>query len=168
MGKLGMVSPFQTLIRESLANVSASNDIVNLLGNCHTEIFADVWGTCLFGSAYASVSRDLLSIPPNMALAVNALDPHPTPFIRILLIFEICRQIWGRGMWDVWEKEIRNTYPLTILPQGKREVIDEQIELLPVLPEAMLNTNFKVLGEKPPDESIRTLNNFSSDLRSVL
>ena len=147
--KLGLVSTFQRVIRESLINAGASPAVTDLLSNAHTEIFADVWGMCLCGSAYLSVSRDLLSVPPHLALAVNFNDPHPTPLVRILLLFRFASRLWGSCIWQMWEKEVLNTYPLDILLKSKREIIEEQIRVLPALSSAILDTGLKVLGGKP-------------------
>jgi hypothetical protein len=149
MNKLGLESTFQMILRQSLKNAGASDTVTDLLSNAHTEIFADVWGTCLCGSAYLSVSRDLLSVPPNLALAVNSNDPHPTPLVRLLLLFRLARQIWGSGAWNMWEDEVLDTYPLDRLHIGTREIIDEQIALLSDVSSAILETGLKVLGGKP-------------------
>jgi hypothetical protein len=149
MNKLGLESTFHQLIQKSLSDAGASPTVVDLLGSAHTEIFADVWGICLCGGAYASVSRDLLSVPPKLALAINSNDPHPTPTVRALLLFELCRQLWGRGMWDGWQEEILLTYPLEMLPQSHRNIIREQIQFLQILSNAMLTTGLKVLDGKP-------------------
>jgi hypothetical protein len=147
--QLGLESTFHTIIRESLISVGASRHVVDLLSQAHTEIFADVWGMCLCGSAYLSVSRDLLSVPPSLALAVNFEDPHPTPLVRLSLLFNMSRQMWGSGVWDRWEEEISNTYPLDELQKSKREIIEEQMRFAPDLSRAILGTGLKVLDDKP-------------------
>jgi hypothetical protein len=149
MNKLGLESTFQRVIRESLINAEASHAVADLLSNAYTEIFADVWGTCLCGSAYLSVSRDLLSVPPGLALAVNSNDVHPTPLVRLLLLFRLARQMWGTGIWQRWEEEVLDTYPLDRLRQSKQEIIQEQMRLLPDLSSAILETGLEVLGGKP-------------------
>jgi hypothetical protein len=147
--KLQLERTFQRVLREALLNADASRVVTDILSNAHTEIFADLWGMCLCGSAYLSVSRDLLSVPPTLALAVNSNDPHPTPLVRMLLLFRLARELWGSGIWQRWEKEVLNTYPVDVLQKSKRYIIEEQIRLLPDVTSAISETTLKELGGRP-------------------
>jgi hypothetical protein len=147
--QLGLESTFHTIIRKSLISAGASRPVVDLLSQAHTEIFADVWGMCLCGLAYLSVSRDLLSVPPSLALAINFEDPHPTPLVRLSLLFNLSRQMWRSGVWDRWEEEVLSTYPLDELQKGKRDIIEEQMRFAPDLSRVILGTSLKELGGKP-------------------
>jgi hypothetical protein len=59
------------------------------------------------------------------------------------------RQMWGSGVWDRWEEEISNTYPLDELQKSKREIIEEQMRFAPDLSRAILGKGLKVLEDKP-------------------
>ena len=59
-------------------------------------------------------------------------DPHPTNYIRVLLSFEWCRQVWGHGEWDDWEEEWKRLYPLKLSKQKYLKSLEELRQYIPV------------------------------------
>lgn len=74
-------------------------------------------GFCNCGAAQASSVMEILTLPGRRVYRVSATDPHPPPFLRVLIAFEWCRHEWGRGDWDDWEREWIAT--CTKLVEGK-------------------------------------------------
>lgn len=112
------------------------------------EIGPDFWAFGLTGLAQSAGVRDILALPSGQVFHVSSYDPHPPPYLRALLGFEWCRQVWGRGPWDGWEQEWLTLYPLesagraaAVLAQGHRA--------LPTVAGALLEMRFSSLGQRP-------------------
>lgn len=112
------------------------------------EIGPDFWSFGLSGLAQAGAVKEVLALPPEQVFHVSRLDPHPPPYLRALLSFEWCRQLWGRGVWDLWEREWRMLYPLS-QAGGNARLLDRGRRVLPALARALIEARFAALGDKP-------------------
>jgi hypothetical protein len=65
------------------ANVPAAR--INIWLAWQAEVFADLVALQLAGSAFAESLARLLLLPSAMVTMFNANDPHPTPYVRILM-----------------------------------------------------------------------------------
>ena len=113
-----------------------------------SEIAPDFWGFCLAGAAQASSVRDILSLPPADVFRLSEYDPHPPPFLRVLLSFEWCRQVWGSGLWDEWERDWLRLYPLRSAPPDAAKILALGYRELPRIAQALLTTPLPPLGGK--------------------
>lgn len=110
-------------VYESLTERGCPESVCQLYQRwCH-ELVPDFIGFCASGLAAAATVRDILTLPDRQVFRLDWFDPHPPPFIRVLVSIECCRQEWGRGMWDDWEVQWLRWYPL-------QSVSDDQAEML--------------------------------------
>lgn len=84
-----------------------------------------------------------------MMFSISTLQPHPPSYLRFLVSVECCRQLWGQGDWDDWEKEWLTLYPLTDLDDTTRQLITDAKTYIPVVARTLLYTKFKKLNQKP-------------------
>lgn len=112
------------------------------------EIGPDFWAFGLSGLAQAAGVRDILALPPTQVFHVSSYDPHPPPYLRALLGFEWCRQVWGRGPWDAWEQDWLTLYPLETAGKAAR-VLAQGRRALPTVAQALLDTRFITLDKRP-------------------
>ncbi len=149
MVRLGMVALWPRIAAAALARQGASTRVQHLFGQWMSEIGPDFWTFGCSGIAAAGGIRELIVLPPVLMLRISETDPHPPPYLRVLLNFEWCRQQWGRGRWDDWEHEWLALYPLDGLPRAQRDTLDTCRRLLPALSRALLHTRLRVLGGRP-------------------
>jgi hypothetical protein len=152
LSRLGLVAVLPSAFRAALTRVGVSDQMQDLWALWSSEIGPDFWTFCASGIAAAGGVREILALPPNQVLRISWTDPHPPPYLRVLLTFEWCRQQWGRGMWDKWEKEWIALYPLERATAEARQVLTQGLRHLPVLTKALLTTKFRSLnGRRIPD-----------------
>jgi len=147
--KLNMVDLWKTVIRDGLAKAGASSLIQDLYANWSRELVPDFWGFCLSGMAQTASVRDVLILPTAMMFTISTGQPHPPSYLRFLVSVEWCRQLWGKGDWDVWAEEWQSFYPLDNLDEATRTLIDEAQKWIPSVSKILINTKFKKLGDKP-------------------
>lgn len=146
MVRLGLKELFPLVIEKALAKAGAPKDIRNYFGLWMSEIGPDFWTFCNAGLAAAGGIREILALPQGMVFHISWSDPHPPPYLRVLLNFEWCRQVWGKGIWDNWEREWEQCYPLEKSSAENRDSLMKMKYYLPVVSRALLNTRFKTLN----------------------
>jgi hypothetical protein len=147
--KLNMVSLWQKVFYEAVKRAGGAPLICSFYANWSKEIVPDFWAFCLSGMAQTCSIRDVLILPYNMMFSISTIQPHPPSFLRFLVSIECCRQLWGTGDWDGWEKEWVSLYPLDNLDDSTKQLIAEAKQFIPAIGKALLQTKFKKLNNKP-------------------
>ncbi|TVM03043.1 MAG: hypothetical protein CV087_07180 [Candidatus Brocadia sp. WS118] len=148
MVRLGLVSVLPKILRYALARAGALETTQDLFALWTSEIGPDFWTFCNTGIAQTGSIKEILALPPNHVFRISWTDPHPAPYLRVLLSFEWCRQLWGRGEWDKWEEEWLMLYPLGNVPEETRKLLVKAREYIPLISRVLLNTKFRVLNRK--------------------
>jgi hypothetical protein len=152
MVRLGLTSVIPKAFRRALAKAGAPASIQDLYAMWSSEIDPDFWTFCGCGLAQAGGIREILALPASLVFRISWTDPHPPPYIRVLMSFDWCRHVWGNGVWDEWEKEWVELYELSKAPAETREVLKQATQYLPVISRVLLHTKFQVLnGKALPD-----------------
>jgi len=148
MVRLGLVTALPAAFRDALNRVGASDPIKDLFSIWSKEIGPDFWGFCASGIAQVATIKEILALPSSHVFRISWMDPHPPAYLRALLSFEWCRQVWGKGDWETWEKEWLELYPLDDVPAETQNIIRKTREYLPVISRALLSTKFNTLGRR--------------------
>ena len=143
--RLRLVSQLPHALRAALNHAGAPRVICDLYALWAFEIGPDFWGFCLCGVGQAAAMRELFAMPPTHALRLSVTDPHPPPYLRVLLVFDWCRRAWGRGRWDEWEREWELLYPLTGTSGETRRLMRDARRFVPVVGDALFNHRFREL-----------------------
>ena len=143
--RLQLVAQLPLALKTALERAGAPGPVQDLYGVWAFEIGPDFWGFCLCGVAQAAGMRDLFGMPPAHALRISATDPHPPPYLRVLLAFDWCRRAWGRGRWDDWEREWRLLYPLQAIRSSSRTLLRDAVRFIPVVGNTLFNHRFREL-----------------------
>ncbi len=146
MVQLGLVNVLPKAISEALAEAGAPELIRKLFALWCMEIGPDFWGFCNCGDGQASGTMEILSLPAERVFKVSVSDPHPPPYLRVLLAFEWCRRQWGSGDWEVWEKQWLAVYPLADASSRDRKILADGRRYLPTVSRALFQTRFSTLG----------------------
>lgn len=152
MVRLGLVGTVPKAFRKALRRAGAPTAIQDLFALWSSEINPDFWTFCSCGMAEAGAIREILTLPPSQVFRLSWTDPHPPPYLRVLLAFEWCRQVWGRGVWDDWEREWLELYRLKNAAPETRNILTKARDYLPLISRVLLHTRFRVLnGKALPD-----------------
>ncbi|HMQ47771.1 MAG TPA: hypothetical protein PKA00_09990 [Saprospiraceae bacterium] len=149
MVRLGLKATLPTMVKAALSRRGASKEIQEYYALWMSEIGPDFWAFLCSGIAAAGGIREILVLPPSMMYRVSWTDPHPPGWLRVLLNFEWCRQIWGAGIWDNWERDWLALYPLSLAPQENQKILEEAHQQLPSVARALMQTRFQTLSGKP-------------------
>jgi hypothetical protein len=91
-----------------------------------SEIVADLWSVSRLGATSTLGLMNVVSLPRVFVFRGNLDDPHPTPWIRVMLSAEMGRQLYPHPQWDRVSSLWRSLYPT-----GRRDVESpETIRLL--------------------------------------
>ena len=147
--RLQLVSRLPHALRDALTRAGAPKAVCDLYALWAFEIGPDFWGFCLCGVAQAAAMRELFAMPPTHALRLSVTDPHPPPYLRVLLAFDWCRRAWGRGRWDPWEQEWELLYPLDLATARTRTLLRDARRFVPVVGDTLFNHRFRELAGRP-------------------
>jgi len=75
-------------------------------------------------------------------------DPHPPPYLRVLLAFDWCRRAFGRGRWDAWQQEWELLYPRTGITSPTRTLLQNARRFVPAVGDALFNHRFGELENR--------------------
>jgi hypothetical protein len=146
--RLQLVAALPLAFRAALTRAGAPKAVCDLYALWAFEIGPDFWGFCLSGVAQAAAMRELFAMPPSHALRLSVTDPHPPPYLRVLLSFDWCRRAFGRGRWDAWEQEWELLYPLTGPASTTRTLLQSARRFVPVVGDALFNYRFRELENR--------------------
>ena len=147
--KLNLVAPLANLFKATAHKAGAPSLIQNLYANWSKELGPDYWAFCLSGMAQTCSLRDVLILPKTYMFQVSASAVHPPAYLRFLISTEWCRQFWGRGDWDDWEKDWTELYAPEDMDEATCEIIKAARKYIPAIAKACVHTTFKSLGNKP-------------------
>jgi hypothetical protein len=152
MVRCGLKSALPKVLRSGLSRAGAPAAVCDLFALWSSEIGPDLWAFCGSGLAQAGGIKEILALPTAQVFRISWNDPHPPPYLRALLCFDWCRQVWGRGIWDRWETEWRDMYPLESAPASIRGLIRKLSLFLPAVSSILLRARFRSLnGRRIPD-----------------
>lgn len=152
MGRLALLPSMGQALTTELARRGVPDTIRELYVHWLSEIAADLWSFLASGLAHAATLREILALPAEHAFRLSMQVPHPPPYLRVLLGFQLCRDVWGEGPWEEWEAHWLTNYPRSDCPPTTRDIFDAARAALPQVSRVMLHARFKALGgRKLPD-----------------
>lgn len=152
MVRLKLTEALPKAMSAALKSVNAPTTLRDLFALWCSEIGPDFWTFLSCGMAEAATIREILALPSAHVFRIVWGDPHPPPYLRALIGFEWCRQVWGDGLWDAWEKEWLELYPLGQAPIEIRELLEKARKYVPKVAGVLLRTKFQTLnGKTLPD-----------------
>lgn len=97
----------------------AYSDVWTLYARWISEIISDFWSLAHLGICATQGLMGVVSLPEYFQFRIDNKDPHPAPYIRVLLSCAMGNALFPHPQWkqmsDMWEA----FYPLNKLPQEK-------------------------------------------------
>jgi hypothetical protein len=104
-----------------------------------SEIAADFWSLARVGVGATMGLMGVVSLPRPFVFRMNMDDPHPVPWLRVMLSCAMGQAMYPHPQWrrlaQLWE----SYYPLAGLPASQRLLLDQLLRSMPGLIGLMLN-----------------------------
>lgn len=104
-----------------------------------SEIAADFWSLARVGVGATMGLMGVVSLPRPFVFRMNMDDPHPVPWLRVILSCAMGQAMYPHPQWrrlaQLWE----SYYPLAGLPASQRLLLDQLRRSMPGLIGLMLN-----------------------------
>jgi hypothetical protein len=105
---LGLWVQNRTAVLQRLAESGLAPLAVSIFGRWHKEIFADLAALLLGGPAVAAGLAIFLAHPADKVMTYRPGGPHPTGYLRVLLLVEMLRRMGfaedARELASVWKR----------------------------------------------------------------
>jgi hypothetical protein len=106
---LGLVESLRAAVEEAGASgPDEERQAWDLWGRWVSEVIADFWSVAKIGAASTLGLMGLVSLPRAFVFRLDPLDPHPVPWIRVLLSCAIGEALYPDPQWasiaSVWEE----------------------------------------------------------------
>ncbi|XLZ71652.1 hypothetical protein ABT364_06700 [Massilia sp. SR12] len=104
-----------------------------------SEIVADFWSVARVGVAATHGLIGVVSLPRIFVFRVNIDDPHPVPWIRVLLSCAMGERLYPHPQWQRLARLWESYYPLDGLPAADQQLLQELRAALPALAGLLAN-----------------------------
>lgn len=104
-----------------------------------SEIVADFWAIGRVGITSTLGLLAVVSLPGFFVFRVNTDDPHPTPWVRVMLSCTIGQALFPHPQWARLARCWNAFYPLPTTSAPVREVIGELLRTMPEFVELMVS-----------------------------
>ena len=92
-----------------------------------SEIVADCWSVGKLGLTSTVGLLAVVSLPPYFVFRPSGEDPHPTPYLRVLISASIGQALYPDPQWAAMRRTWKRLYPVDGLPADRRAEL-ERIE----------------------------------------
>jgi hypothetical protein len=149
LDRLHIVKEFPAKLYNRLIEVNAHPGIAQVLSLWTREIGPDFWGFLCSGIAQTSSIKDILSLSPQDVFRVSANDPHPAPWLRVLLSISWAKRAWGEStLFEMWEKDWLNAYPLELAPSKMQKLLRMLQSYFGIINDILFEGKFSALNGK--------------------
>jgi hypothetical protein len=129
---LNLLPPIRALLARRAAAARGDRDAWTLWGRWISEIIADFWALALVGVASTQGLITVVSLPRPFVFRGGVEDPHPIPWIRVMLSCAIGEELFPHPQWrrlaDVWQA----VYPVPAdLPAERRALLGQLLASMP-------------------------------------
>jgi hypothetical protein len=103
-----------------------------------SEVVADLWAVARGGVCAPLGLISVVSLPKYFVFRVSPGDPHPVPWIRVLVSTAFGHALYPAGHWRQLADAWRDWYPLALAPARARPLLGELLDSAPSLVELLL------------------------------
>jgi hypothetical protein len=96
-----------------------------------SEIVADFWAISRVGITSTLGLLAVVSLPGYFVFRINTEDPHPTPWVRVMLSCAIGQALFPHPQWDRLAACWQAFYPLHTTSNDVRTVVEDLLQTMP-------------------------------------
>jgi hypothetical protein len=142
---LGWVGEFSEALRHELAP-HAPREVIEGWVDTASEVVADIYAFVHCGYGAVAALHDVVAAEEEAVLRYIPGDPHPIPYIRVLLNVEFCKRMFGAGPWDDLATAWTQVQSLQHAPPATRNFLERSVVLLPRLADLSLMRRMRTFG----------------------
>jgi hypothetical protein len=113
-----------------------------------SEIVADVWSMGHLGTTATLGLMGVVTLPDYFQFRLDLRDPHPAPFVRVLLSCAFGRRLFPHPQWDRLETLWRTFYPGKGLSKRVTRTLEAIEQEIPTFVELVINHTTKEMRGK--------------------
>jgi hypothetical protein len=113
-----------------------------------SEILSDLWGLAQLGVGATQGLISVVSLPTAFVFRLNQDDPHPSPWIRVLLSTYLGDALFPDPQWQVLRKRWKSYYPLGGQSEPVQQFMQQMEGSLPQFVERVLNHRSDAWGNR--------------------
>jgi len=132
-----------------------------------SEIVADFWSVAKLGIGSTLGLMGVVSLPRVFVLRVDVSDPHPAPWIRVMLSCAVGRSLFSDPQWDTLAQIWQSFYPLDGIDPQLRRVYALLQETMPAFVNLLVTHRPRSLRGKSLREALRTDDRQPARLREL-
>ena len=88
-------------------------------------------------------------MPPTDVFRISFVDPHSAPWLRVLLSIDWAKRTYGQeGIYNEWEKDWLNSYPLEYAPPKLQKLLAMLRSYFPIVNDVLFGAKFSALNGK--------------------
>lgn len=142
---LGWTEEFISLLQTELSRI-ADRSVIE--GWCETasEIVADIFAFVHCGYGAVAALHDVVASEGAAVLRYIPGDPHPIPYLRVLLNAEFCRRMYGAGPWDALASSWRDVHDVDTASPSVRPFLNASSKLIPTIADICLTRPMRAFG----------------------
>jgi hypothetical protein len=102
------------------------------------ELVADCWSVGKLGLTSTVGLLAVVSLPSYFVFRPSGGDPHPTPYLRVLISTAIGESLYPHPQWDAMRRIWKRLYPIEQLPDDRRAALQHVERGIPRFVELLL------------------------------
>ncbi len=117
-----------------------------------SEIIADVWAMAHLGIGATLGLMGVVSLPEYFMFRIRTDDPHPFPWIRVMISIKTGKYLFPHPQWDEYEKLWKLLFPTHRLDEKRKKIIAQLEQVMPALVKLIVHhSNQKMDGHELKD-----------------
>jgi hypothetical protein len=152
---LGLAALVPRRIGQVLMRAGCGRSVAAAWVRWNRELFADLSGLLLGGPAVVTSLMDIIGRAPRTVLRYSPTGPHPTPYIRAFISFELLRRLGFSEHATQYAQLWKRLYPNPRAGTIPRSVLDTFPEAVQLVVDAVCFQPFAPLGNKRYAEVIQ-------------
>lgn len=152
---LGLSRDVPRSIGLRLLRAGLPKSVVSVWVRWNREMFADMSGLLLGGPEVVDSLMDVVGRGPETVLAYSAKGPHPTPYLRMLISFELLRRMGFGDAAGQYERAWTRIYPNPRAGTIPKAVLDTFEEANRLAVDTMCFRTYQSLGDRCLSEVIK-------------
>ncbi|HKY45954.1 MAG TPA: hypothetical protein VJM50_22880 [Pyrinomonadaceae bacterium] len=145
---LGLHEIIPQQIRERLLSAGFPAPVASVWRRWNRETFADMSGLLLGGPAIVSSLMDVIGRSPRTVVTYSRTGPHPTPYLRAFLSFELLRRMGFVDEAKLAQRAWMRCYPNPRSGSIPRALLDTADQAIPIVVDTICFQPYATLGNK--------------------
>jgi hypothetical protein len=121
--------------------------------NWISEVVADFWSVATLGISSTLGLLAVVSLPRFFVFRPSGDDPHPTPYVRVLLSCAIGNELYPHPQWGDMARTWKALYPVMSVPPARQQELAAIEASIPAFTKVLANHRSPALNGRPLREA---------------